>query len=95
MSTFTLCIDCHTRITIPEALAQVMRQDADGSVYINIKFNEKEQCDDYSAAFDCLQDLTIEDILRLLIVDDDCGKCSINILANICDVCGFVEEEQL
>ena len=95
MSTFTLCIDCLTPISIPEGLKAVMRQDDDNSVYINIKFNEKEQCADYSAAFDCLEDVTVEEILKLLIVEDDCGKCSINILANICDVCGFVAEEQL
>lgn len=92
MSTFTLCIGCLTPITIPEALKMVIRQDSDGSVYINLKFNEKEQCDDYETAFECLQDATIEEVLKLLIVEDDCGKCSLNILANICDVCGFVEE---
>lgn len=68
----------------------VMRQDSDNTIYLNLKFNEKEQCDDYEAAFECLQDVTAEEIAKLLIVEDDCGKCSINILANICDVCGFV-----
>ena len=89
MSVFTLCIPCQTPITIPEALKLVMRQDSDGSIYLNIKFNEKEQCDDYEAAFDCLQDTPVEDMLKNLIVEDDCGKCAINILANICDVCDF------
>lgn len=91
MSVFTLCIDCLTQITIPEGLSQVMRQDSDGSVYINLKFNEKEQCADYESAFECLEDVTIEEILKLLIVEDDCGKCAINFVANICDVCNFVE----
>lgn len=95
MSTFTLCIDCLTPITIPQALKQVMRQDSDNSIYLNLKFNEKEQCDDYETAFECLQDVTIEEMLKLIIVEDDCGKCSINILANICDVCDFVEAPPL
>lgn len=94
MSVFTLCIDCLTPITIPEGLKQVMRQDDDGSVYINLKFNEKEQCEDYESAFECLQDVTIEEVLKLLIVEDDCGKCAINIVANVCDVCGFSQQEE-
>ena len=93
MSTFTLCIPCNTPVTIPEMLSMVMRQDADNTLYINLKFNEKEQCEDYSE-FGCIEELTAEEILKLLIVEDDCGKCSLNILANICDVCGFVEEER-
>ena len=95
MSLQTLCIGCLTPITIPEALSQVMWQDSDGSVYLNIKFNEKEQCDDYEAGIDCLQDVTLEEMLKLIIVEDDCGNCSISILANICDVCDFVGQEQL
>ena len=94
MSTFTLCIDCLTPVTVPEALKQVMRQDSDNTVYLNIKFNEKEQCDDYEPAIGCLHDVTLEELLKLIIVEDDCGKCSINILANVCDVCGFVAEQQ-
>lgn len=90
MSTFTLCVDCLTHISIPEGLKLVMQQDSDNTIYLNVKFNEKEQCDDYEAAFDCLHDMTLEEILKLLIVEDDCGNCSINILANVCDVCGFV-----
>lgn len=93
MSVFTLCIDCNTPITIPEALKMVMRQDSDNTVYLNIKFNEKEQCDDYEMAFSCLEDMTIEEMLKTIIVEDDCGKCAINILANVCDVCGFGEVE--
>ena len=68
----------------------MMRQDDDGTIYLNLKFNEKEQCDDYESAFECLQDVTLEGIAKLLLVEDDCGVCSINILANICDVCDFV-----
>ena len=94
MSIQTLCIGCHTPITVPEALKQVMRQDDDGSVYLNIKFNEKEQCDDYEAGIDCLIDVSLEEMLKLIIVEDDCGKCAISILANICDVCGFTGGQQ-
>lgn len=94
MSIFTLCIPCASPITVPEALKMVMRQDDDGSIYLNVKFNEKEQCDDYESAFDCMQDLPVEDMLRNIIVEDDCGKCAINILANICDVCGFSQQEE-
>jgi len=93
MSVFTVCFDCHTPLTIPQELKSVMWQDADGSIYLNVKFNEKEQCDDYEAAFECLHDVTLEEMIRKLIVEDDCGNCAVNILANICDVCGFGEVE--
>ena len=90
MSVFVKCFDCLTRVDIPTALKSVMRQDDDGSIYINIKFNEKEQCDDYSLAYGCLGTTTMEDMIQSLIVEDDCGNCSINVIANICDECGFI-----
>jgi len=91
MSTFTLCIDCHTPLTIPEALKNVMWQDADGAVYLNIYYNERTSCGEYSRAYDCVQDVTVEEMLRDILIVDDCGHCGINVLANICDAC---EEEQ-
>lgn len=93
MSVFTLCIDCHTQLTIPEAFKSVMWQDTDGSFYLNIYYNERTDCEEYSRAFDCLEDLTVEEMLRTIIVEDDCGQCGINVLANICATCA--EEEQI
>ena len=61
--------------------------DADGSHYLNTKFNEKEQCDDYTPAALCTTPQSLEDLLKLLIVEDDCGNCAWNFIANICDAC--------
>lgn len=95
MSVFVKIFDCpNFPLKIPDILKAVMRVDSDGSVYINVKFNEKEQCDDYELAYDCNASLPLVEMLKQLIVEDDCGVPAINIIANICDVCGFVEEEQ-
>ena len=90
MSTFVKVFDCpNMPVKIPDILKSVVRIDSDGSVYINFKFNEKEQCDDYELAFECMQDIPLEEMLKTVIVEDDCGKPAINIIANICDVCDF------
>ena len=96
MSVFLKVFDCPLDVLkIPDVLRAVMRVDADGSVYINVKFNEKEQCDDYELAFDCNAQLPLEEMVKTLIVYDDCGKPALNILANICDVCDLGAEEQV
>ena len=96
MSVFVKIFDCPLDVVkIPDVLRAVMRVDEDGSVYINVKFNEKEQCDDYELAWDCNATLPLEEMIKTLIVEDDCGKPALNILANICDVCGFISREDL
>lgn len=86
MSVKTLCFDCATPLDIPDALRSVMRQDSDGSVYLNVVFNERGSCSEYSSAYDCLQNPTLEEIFHATIVQDECGLCGINILVN-CDIC--------
>jgi len=90
MSEFVKVFDCpNMPIKIPDVLKSVMRVDSDGSVYVNIKFNEKEQCDDYEKAWDCNANVPLEEMVKMIIVEDDCGKPAINVIANICDVCDF------
>lgn len=89
MSIFTACIPCNVPVTIPEMWGKVLWQDSDNTIYLNIKFNEKEQCDDYENVIECAANMPLEDMLARLIVEDDCGNCAINIIANICDVCDF------
>lgn len=94
MSTFTLCFDCQTPLTIPEALKSVLRQDSDGSVYLNVFFNDRARCTQDGgepltavSSLGCIEDITAEELIRSIIVEDECGHCAINVLANICDVC--------
>jgi len=86
MSVKTLCFDCQTPLEIPDALRSVIRQDADGSVYINVVFNERGSCGEYESAYGCNEVPTLEEIFRGTIAEDECGMCGINILIN-CDIC--------
>ena len=90
MSVKTLCFDCQTPVVIPEVLRGIMRQDTDGTIYLNIVFNERGSCGEYESAYDCLESPTLEEIFAGTIVEDECGQCGINILVN-CDIC---DEEQ-
>lgn len=93
MSVKTLCFDCQTPLKIPEVLQRVIRQDDDGSVYVNIVFNERGSCGEYSAAYDCNAVPTLEEIFGGTIVEDECGQCGLNILIN-CDICDEEEQQQ-
>lgn len=88
MSTFTECLGClEGDVTLVTLLRLTILKDSDGSYYLNTKFNEKEQCDDYEPAVECGSDVTVEELLKRLIVEDDCGNCAWNFIANICDAC--------
>lgn len=88
MSLFDECIGCLEQpITFETILRLIIVKDDDDSYYLNLKFNEKEQCDDYEPAAECASHTTAEELIRRLIVEDDCDMCALNVLANICDVC--------
>lgn len=88
MSVFTECVGCLEHpLRWEDLLGMVIFKDSDDSWYLNIKFNEKEQCDDYENAVNCASPQTAIEMFARLIVEDDCGNCAINIIANICDAC--------
>ncbi len=87
MSTFTDCIGCLEEVDLLTILKLIIVVDGDGSYYLNTKFNEKEQCDDYSPAASCASFDSVEELIKRLIVEDDCGNCALNFIANVCDVC--------
>ena len=94
MSTFTLCFDCPTYpVKIPDMLRKILRQDDDGTFYVNIYFNQRNNCDLYELAYDCNEVPPLESMVKDIIVEDDCGDCALNVLINICDTCE--EEEQI
>lgn len=88
MSTFNECVGCLEQpLDFVTLLRLIIVKDSDGSYYLNTKFNEKEQCDDYVPAASCASTETVEELFARLIVEDDCGNCALNFIANICDVC--------
>lgn len=88
MSLFDECVACLDQpITLEQLFRLTVVKDSDDSYYLNIKFNEKEQCDDYTPAAECASMTTLPELLRRLVVEDDCGNCAWNIIANICDAC--------
>ena len=88
MSVFTECVAClEGPLDMLTLLKLIIVKDSDDSYYLNTKFNEKEQCDDYEPAVDCASPTTIEELFARLIVEDDCGMCALNFIANICDAC--------
>ena len=62
-------------------------KDSEDNFFINICYNDRAKCEGYEPAFDCLQDVTLEEALSLIITEDECGNPTIQILANICQEC--------
>jgi len=88
MSTFTECVGCLQHPLKWETLmAMLIQVDADGSHYLNLNFNECLDCEDYSPAVDCVSPQSLIEMFALLIVEDECGNCSLNFKSNICEAC--------
>jgi len=52
---------------------------------LNLCYTDRDSCE-YEPAFGCHQEVTLRDILELIIVEDDCGKPAVNILLDfVCD----------
>ncbi len=81
------CISCPDNPTAEEMFFLLLLQDLDKNEFLNINYTERNLCDDYEPAFECIQDATFEEILRLILVEDECGRCSLNVLGNVCDLC--------
>jgi len=62
-------------------------KDSDDNTAINVYYSEQANCDNFEAAYDCLIDLSFEEVLRLLLVEDKCGRPSINLIGVICAGC--------
>lgn len=64
-------------------------KDEDGNYFFNLYYNDLEDCEGIESAEDCLVDLSFEEVLKLIIVEDDCGRPAINVIGEICDECGL------
>jgi hypothetical protein len=87
MSVYTKCISCPDNPTALEMFFLLLLLDSENNQWLNINYVDRGDCEDYTPAFECIQDATFEEVLRLILVEDDCGRCAINLLGNICDVC--------
>ena len=77
--------------TVIKALSVV---DAAGNQAFNICYTDRASCEGLEMAFDCNQEVTMRDILELIVGQDDCGRPVLNILANICETCTALEDEE-
>ena len=93
MSICDRLIGCFTPHVNWKALLELLTvEDSEGNQYFNICYNDRAKCESYESAFDCLQDATLEEVLKLIVAEDSCGNPALQVLANICTVC---EEEQI
>jgi len=61
--------------------------DADGNFYLNMYYANCEDCETLTPAVACITNETIEQLLRNIIVEDECGNPAISLTGNICDAC--------
>jgi hypothetical protein len=88
MSFFERCHNCPDTPVPPEVFLLLLAlRDAEGNDSININYVDRASCEGIEPAFDCLQDATFETIMKLITSVDECGRCRINLLGNICEEC--------
>ena len=68
-------------------------EDSDGKQAFNTCFTDRASCTGLEMAFDCMQEVTLRDILELVVGEDECGRPVLNILGNICETCVDWEAE--
>lgn len=88
MSVCDKLIGCFTPHVSWKALINLLTvEDAEGNQFFNICYNDRGSCREYEQAYECIQDWTLEQVLKLIIVEDECGNPAIQVLANICEEC--------
>jgi hypothetical protein len=79
MSLHEKCIQCKDVPITPEQIFKsLVRVDADGNFYVPLKFNLCAESDELAVQCNA-SDWTWEQLLRALIVIDDCGHCAIKV----------------
>jgi len=61
-------------------------KDADGNHFLNVCYTEGD-CDDKSFAVDCVSDMTVEQLVGLIMGEDECGLPALNLTGNVCAAC--------
>lgn len=78
MSILEKCINCSDiTVSIPQIFKMLVRIDSDGNYYLPLKLNLCSEND--ILAVQCGSDYNIEQIVKPLIVMDDCNHCAINV----------------
>lgn len=68
-------------------LKMIIVTDADGNFYLNVYYNDAPDCEALTPAVACITNETIEQLLRNIIVEDECGNPALALTGNICAVC--------
>lgn len=92
MSLNTKCITCSdVPLSLETILKSLIRQDSDGNNYIPLQILACSSSDELAA--ECGSDYTAEQLLRSVLVIDDCGHCAVQVSLDatsfslICDEC--------
>ena len=62
-------------------------KDADGNHYLNLFYDDCDDCETLDPAVLCASHMTIEEIFKNIVVEDECGNPAIALTGNICVSC--------
>lgn len=87
MSACDKYFDCLQQVDWLTLLKLLIVKDDDGNHYLNLCYNDCDDCDTLEYAVDCASDTTVEQLLRNLITEDECGLPALHLTGNICTAC--------
>jgi len=87
MSVCSRYLECLQEVDWLTLLKLVIVKDQNGNHYLNLCYADCEDCDTLDFAIDCSSDITVEQLFRDLIGEDECGLPAINLTGNICAAC--------
>ena len=62
-------------------------KDASGNHFLNVCYDECDDCEDREFAIDCVSDMSVEQLVGLIMGEDECGLPALNLTGNICAAC--------
>jgi len=87
MSVCSRYLECLQNADFLTLLKLVIVKDNENNYYLNLCYNDCDDCDTLDFAIDCLSDTTIEQLFMNLITEDECGLPAIHLTGNICAAC--------
>ena len=88
MSICSRYLEClNTPLTFLMMMKLTVVKDASGNHFINLCYDECDDCDDRDYAVDCVSDMTVEQLAGLILGEDECGLPAWNVTGNICAAC--------
>lgn len=88
MSVCSRLLGClETEVDWLTLLKLLIVKDSDGNHYLNLCYSDCEDCNNLDWAVDCSSDMTIEQLFKNLITEDECGLPALHLTGNICVAC--------